>query len=109
MQRQRRDWRWLIPWVTGLALAVPVLVTHYPPMTDLPLHEAVVSVLAHFREPAFNPGLYEVHLGHPNQLFVLGAYALSFVFAVPTAVKIAVALTVLAICVSAGRFAAHLK
>jgi hypothetical protein len=99
----------LIPWAAGLSLALPVLVAHYPPMSDLPLHEAVVGVLRHLKDPVFNPGLYELHLGHPNQLFVLVAFALSWLVSVPMAIKLTVALSVLAICLSAGRFAAHMK
>jgi hypothetical protein len=99
----------LAPWLAGTIAALPVLLTHYPPMTDLPLHEAVVSMVRHYRDPAFNPGLYEINLGHPNQLFVFVACALSFIFSVTAATKITVALTMIAIAVGASRLAAHMK
>lgn len=99
----------LIPWIAGLCLAVPVLVVYYPPMTDLPLHEAVISVLRHMKDPSFNLGIYEVHLGHPNQLFVFVAFALSYLMSVTLATKLTVAVTIVAILVGASRFARYLQ
>src|SRR5947208_8079063 len=70
--------RWA-PYVAGVLLALPVLIAVYPPMSDLPFHEAGVSILRHFGDTEmFPPGLYFRNFGHPNQLFHLSAYALSF-------------------------------
>ncbi len=96
------------PTLAGLLLAVPVLVAYYPPMTDLGFHEGAIGVLRHFADTSmFPPGLYERNLGHPNQLFHLIGWALSYVVSTRWAVKLIVAATVIAIPVSAGRLARH--
>ena len=100
--------RW-VPWIAGLVLAAPVIIARYPPMTDLPLHEATVGILRHFGDPAyFPPGLYFHNFGHSNQLFFVLAWALSYVVATDMACKIVVALSVIGICAGAGRLAEHL-
>jgi hypothetical protein len=96
------------PYVTAFALAVPTLLVHYPPMSDLPLHEVVVGVLRNLHDPVYNPGLYKLNLGHANQLFVLVAWALSYVVSTTLACKTTIALAVVGIVLGADRFAAHL-
>jgi hypothetical protein len=106
--RQTTLERWA-PWLAGVVLAAPVIIARYPPMTDLPLHEATVGILRHFGDPVyFPPNLYVHNFGHSNQLFLLLAWALSYVVSTDMACKIIVALSVLGICVGAGRVAEHL-
>ena len=96
------------PWIAGTLFAIPVLVAHYPPMTDLALHEAVVGVLRHYGDPKYFPdGLYQLNFGHPNQLFYLLAWPLSFVVGTTWALKIIVAATELGLYLAAARFARH--
>ena len=99
----------LAPWVTGLLLAAPVLLAYYPPMTDVPNHEASVGLLRHFGDEALLPaGLYQLNLGEPNQLFHMVAWALSLLVSTRWAIKLVVAAAVIAIPVAEGRFARHL-
>lgn len=96
------------PWIAGLVLATPVLVAFYPPMTDLPFHEAAIGLLRHLDDPAFvPPGLYVRNLGEPNQLFHMVGWALSYVMSTRWAVKLLVAAAVLALPVTGARFARH--
>ena len=96
------------PAVVGVLLALPVLVARYPPMTDLPLHEAVVAILRHFDDAEMFPaGLYAKNLGEPNQLFHLVAWLLSYAVPTDLACKIVVALSVFAIPVAGARFAKY--
>jgi hypothetical protein len=96
----------LAPWVAGLLLASPTLLAFYPPMTDLPFHEAAIGILRHFYDPTmFPPGLYRHNIGEPNQLFHLTGWALSYVVSTRWAAKLVVAAAVVAIPVSAARFA----
>jgi len=97
------------PWIAGALLALPVLAFRYPPMTDLPLHEGMVALLRHFGDPAWAPPhLYELNLGHANQLVYLLATALAFLVSTDTACKIVVAATIVLTIAGAGRLAAHL-
>lgn len=99
----------LVPWTVGLLLSSPVLIAYYPPMTDLPYHEAAVGILRHFDDTSMFPaGLYERNLGEPNQLFHILAWLLSYFVSTRWAVKLVVAAAVLAIPVCAARFARHL-
>jgi hypothetical protein len=96
------------PWVAGLALAAPVLVAYYPPMTDIAFHEAAIGILRHFDDASmFPPGLYVRNLGQPNQLFYFVGWALSQFVSTRWAVKLVVAAAVVAVPVSAARFARH--
>jgi hypothetical protein len=89
-------------------LAAPVLVAYYPPMTDLPYHEAQIAILRYFNDPArFPPGLYQRNLGEPNQLFHIVGWGLSYLVSTRWTVKLLVAAAVLAIPVSAGNLARH--
>lgn len=97
-----------LPWAAGSLLALPVLVAYYPPMTDLPFHEAAIGLLRHWGDPAMvPPGLYFLNLGEPNQLFHMLGWGLSWVVSTRWAVKLLVAATVASIPVSAARFARH--
>ena len=99
----------LAPWAGGLLLAAPVLLAYYPPMTDLPYHEAAVGILRHMRDTTmFPPGLYQYNLGEPNQLFHLAGWALSYLVSTRWAVKLVVAASVVAVPVCGARFARHL-
>ncbi len=106
--RQRRL-EAVAPWLAGLLLACPILVAYYPPMTDLPYHEATIGLLRHFTDPAIcPPGLYQLNLGEPNQLFHLVGWVLSYAVSTRWAIKLVVAAAVAAIPVAAARFARHL-
>ncbi|MBK6693871.1 MAG: hypothetical protein IPG50_16940 [Myxococcales bacterium] len=100
--------RWLLLFVT-LAVVVPVLAFPYPPMTDLPHHEAVVAILRHGGDAArYPPGIYVHNFGHPNQLFQLGAWLLSYAFGVPLACKLVVALAAAGVLWGGARLAKSL-
>jgi len=106
------DWRTrsenLAPWLAGLLLAIPVLVSYYPPMTDLPFHEASIAILRNLHDTRMFPeGLYVLNLGEPNQLFHMLGWPLACMFGSRWAVKLVVAGAVIAIPVCAGRFARH--
>jgi hypothetical protein len=99
----------LAPWIAGLVLAAPILFFRYPPMGDLPMHEALVALLRHRNDPAWAPpGMYYVVAPQANQLFHFLAYVLSFVFETALACKVVVAGTVLLTLVSAARLLDHL-
>jgi hypothetical protein len=96
------------PWAAGLLLASPVLIAYYPPMTDLPYHEAAIGILRHLGDTSTFPrGLYVRNLGEPNQLFHLVGWALSMVVSTRWTVKLLVAATVVALPACAARFARH--
>jgi len=104
----RRRLETALPWAAGLLLASPVLVAYYPPMTDLPFHEAAVGLLRHWGDPTMEPpGLYFLNLGEPNQLFHMLGWALSWVMSTRWAVKLIVAATVASLPVATARFARH--
>lgn len=91
-----------------MLLALPVLVAYYPPMTDLPFHEAAIGLLRHWGDPTFEPpGLYFLNLGEPNQLFHMMGWGLSWLVSTRWAVKILVAATVASLPIAAARFARH--
>jgi hypothetical protein len=99
--------RWA-PWIAGALFALPVLIAKYPPMDDLPLHEAAVGLLRHWSDPQFAPrSLYYVNLGHSNQLFSFVLLALSFLMPIGVASKLIVATSVFLLPVAAARFADH--
>ena len=100
----------IAPWVAGLLLAAPILLFRYPPMGDLPMHEALVAILRHRGDPAWAPpGLYVVVAPQANQLFHFLAYALSFVLGITLACKLVVAGSVVATPVAAARLLAYLN
>jgi hypothetical protein len=101
--------RWA-PVVVGALFAIPVLVAKYPPMDDLPLHEASVGLLRHWGDANFAPRtLYYLNLGHPNQLFSFLAFALSFLVPIGFASKIVVACSLIALPIAAAHLADHVE
>lgn len=99
----------VLPWAAGLLLAAPVLVAFYPPMTDLPFHEAAIGLLRNRGDYTMEPpGLYLLNLGKTNQLFHMLGWLLSYVVSTRWAVKLVVAATVVGLPVTAARFARHL-
>jgi hypothetical protein len=97
------------PALAGVALAVPTLVAYYPPMTDLPLHEGLVGILRHLHDPSYFPkSLYELNLGHPNQLFHVLSWGLSYVVGTRWAVKLVVAGAQISTMITGARLADHL-
>jgi len=98
-----------VPWLGGLFVALPSLIARYLPMTDLPHHESLVGILAHFTDVTYFPkGLYLFNPGHPNQLFYLFGTLLSCVVPTDIAVRLVVAATQIAILVAGGRLAHYL-
>jgi hypothetical protein len=105
--RQRRI-EALVPPAAGLLLALPTLVAFYPPMSDLPYHEAAIAILRHFYDRAMFPrGLYRFNFGEPNQLFYAVGWVLSLVMSTRWAVKLIVAATIVAIPTCAVRLARY--
>jgi hypothetical protein len=97
------------PWAAGLLLALPVLVAKYPPMDDLPLHEASIGLWRHWGESRFTPAaLYFLNLGHSNQLYSFLVLPLAFVFPIAWASKIVVACSLLALPLAAAHLSTHL-
>ena len=79
-------------------------------MADLPLHEAVAALLRHWGDPTFvPPNVYELNLGHVNQLFYFLIAPLAFVVPIRhAATKIVVFGTLLFLPVSVARLADYL-
>jgi hypothetical protein len=99
----------LAAWVAGALLAAPVVAFRYPPMGDLPMHEALVALLRRFGDTSFAPaGLYTLNVGPPNQLFHLVAAALALAVPTDLACKLVVAAAVAVTPVAGARLAAHL-
>jgi hypothetical protein len=98
------------PLVVGCLFAAPVLLAAYPPMSDLPLHEAPIGLLRHWGDRAFAPPtVYFLNLGHANQLFSFLVLALSFVVPITWASKLVVAGSLVALPLAAARLADHLE
>jgi hypothetical protein len=88
-------WERRLPWIAGAFLAVPILIVRYPPMGDLPMHEALVAIMRHRNDPAWAPpGMYRLVVPQANQLFHVLAYALSFAMPTDVACKVLVAAAV---------------
>ncbi len=77
----------------------------------MPYHESVIALLRHRSDSAFAPaGLYNAsNFGHPNQLFYLVGWLVSYLLPTDWTCKILVAATVMAIAVCAGRLATYLQ
>ena len=96
------------PLVAGIVLAIPTLLAHYLPMTDLALHEGLVGILRHLGDEAwFPPGLYILNLGHANQLFYVIAWLLSFAVGTAWAMKLVVASAQIGTMWAGSRLADH--
>lgn len=96
------------PLTVGILLAIPTLLAHYLPMSDLPLHEGAVGLLRHFGDPAyFPPDLYQLNLGHGNQLFHVTALLVSYFVGTQWAVKIVIATSQVLIMLTGARLADH--
>src|SRR5580704_193936 len=103
--QQRQPWLLL----AGALLAAPVVVVPWPPSTDLSLHAGMVALLARRGDPTFAaPGLYELALGHANQLFYLLAWPLALVTRAEVACRLMLAAIVAGTIVAAGHLAAHM-
>lgn len=97
---------WILVVLGALSLALPTLISFYPPMSDLALHEGIIGLLAHLGEPDFTPhSLYRLNLGHPNQLFHFISAAIATLTDTRIAVKIVVASTQILLILGAARLA----
>jgi len=93
----------------GALLALPVVALRYPPMGDLPMHEAVVSLMRHMGDASLEPPrVYALDLGPPNQLFHWLAWVLSLALPTDLACKLVIGAAILATPVAALRLARHL-
>jgi hypothetical protein len=100
----------LAPWLVGLFFAIPVLIGRYPPMADLPNHEASVGLLRHWGDQQFSPAtLYVVNIGQANQLFSLLVLLMAYLMPIGWASKVVVAASLVALPVAAAHFATHLR
>jgi len=98
----------LAPWIVGALFALPVLIAKYPPMDDLPLHEASIGLLRHWGDVRFAPPtLYAINLGHSNQLFSFLVLFLSYAVPIGWASKLVIAAALVALPVAAAHFADH--
>ncbi|MGA2448149.1 MAG: hypothetical protein ABTD50_05695 [Polyangiaceae bacterium] len=100
----------LAPWLTGIAYAAAILIVRYPPMADLPLHEAAIGLARHWGNTTFAPpSIYMINPAQPNQLFALLSLTLSYVMPVEWATKAVVAGMLLALPLAASRFADYVS
>jgi hypothetical protein len=98
------------PLFVGCLFAAPVLLAAYPPMSDLPLHEAPIGLLRHWGDKTFAPPtVYMLNLGHANQLFSFLVLAFAYVFPIALASKLVVAGSLLLLPVAAAHFADHVR
>lgn len=78
-------------------VARPLAAAHYPPITDLPFHAAMISILRHYADPAFHfREQFELHFMEVPYwtLHLLGAL-FALVLPIAHAVKLAVAVLLL--------------
>ena len=99
---------WL-PLVAAALAAAPVLLSTYPPMTDLPAHESLVALLrTHGDTSKFPPGFLVFNLGQPNQLFHLLAWPLTFLVSPTLASKLMAAASAASVPWGTGRLGRYL-
>jgi hypothetical protein len=99
----------IVPWTAGVLFALPVLIAKYPPMADLPLHEASVGLWHHWGDARFAPPtVYFLNLGQANQLFSFLVFALAYVFPIAWASKLIVAGCLFALPLAAAHFSTYL-
>jgi hypothetical protein len=92
----------------GAALLAAFLVARYPPMIDLPMHEAAVALLRRYGDPLFAPrSIYTLNLGRGGQLFHVLAAALAFPLSVEHATKAVVVASVVGVVWGTARLARH--
>ena len=100
----------IVPWIAGAVIALPALIARYPPMADLPAHEAAVGLLRHWGDARFVPAnVYSLSLGQPNQLLYFLILAFAYVVRVGIAAKLVVAATLFLLPVAAAGYADHLR
>jgi hypothetical protein len=97
------------PYLAGAVIAAPVLLTRYPPMTDLPMHESILALMLHHGQPGWSPpGLYQLHLFAAHQLFYYVAAPLALIVGTTWACKLVVAAIMMATLVAGARLAEYL-
>ena len=90
-------------------LGAPAVALSYPPSSDLALHEGMVALLVHRADQAFAPpGLYELALGHGNQLVYLLAWPLALALGSALACRLVMFAAIAATIGFAARLALHL-
>jgi len=89
--------------------ALPIWSVGYLPLVDLPQHEAQISILRHWNDPACGyPGIYEINWLTPYWLSYAFAVALAWAVGVVAAVKVALTLVLVAIPLAARRLVREL-
>jgi len=84
----------LLVLVAGVIATIPVWLTSFPPMVDLPEHAAQVALLRNLHDPGFHfAGLFWVNWFTPYLLGYMLVYALTPVCGVVIACKIVVAVS----------------
>ncbi len=98
------------PWLAGAVLSLPLFIAYYPPMVDLSLHEAVVSILRHWGDPRYvPPNVYELNIGQANQLFYFIILPFAYLLPMGIASKTVAGITVLLFPVCVARVADHMR
>jgi hypothetical protein len=99
----------LWPLGVGALVALPTAAVRWPPASDLSLHEGMVALLLHHGDSAFvPPGLYDLQLGHGNQLFYFLALPFAWAFGPGLACRLVLAAIVAATVAAAAHLAEHL-
>ena len=98
-----------MPRVAGILLALPALIFPYLPSTDFAPHESIVALLRNMGDASlYPPGLYVHNFGHPNQLFYLVAWPLSYVLGVHLACKLVFAAGIFLVLEATAALCRHL-
>lgn len=88
--------------------AAPLLLSHYPPMIDVPQHAAQIATLNNLSNPDFSyKDLYFLEWKRPYLGGYMVLWALSKLFPILTALKVLLAITVITIPLCASRLRAH--
>jgi len=94
--------KWLLL-ATSLLAVIPVWVTHYPPMSDLPQHAAQIALLKNLNDPQFQfTNMFHLNWFTPYLLGYLLIYVLAPLFGILAACKISVSLFVAGLPLSTG-------
>lgn len=100
--------QYLFSLAVGLFLAAPTLLSVYPPMGDLPHHEAIVGLLAHWGDPVFSPqSVYQLNFGHPNQLWYAIAVPLALLVGATWSCKLTIAASIVVLPLATARASSY--